>query len=311
MRLNIILFSTALFFLACGQDKALLEPQVGGGEDQAGKVVASKVVAGTALRIHRVKGSWAVTSGTEQDKIGRVTARGVKQGRIKYSFGAAAAGFSIARNSGYVSYDGTPIDAARARLRIVAEDRDEVATDVSHVQYVDVTQPASIEQEPDPVPPDSQDPVLDRQTVDCDKPQNLHIEERGTNSDGDPYVVFAWNAPCSDPEYVRKYHVLVRPLASTNHTGYSAFVQDEVGGGQYHGYGTRSDGRDRLYKSRIDKEIVHHVAYQGPTSGSNQSNIRYNTHTHPIASGTTYKLEVRSLDRFSSDWEVATADLTY
>ena len=245
-----------------------------------------------------------MTSGTEQDKIGRVIARGVKQGRIKYSFGSAAAGFSIARNSGYVSYDGTPIDAARARLRIVAEDRDEVATDVSHVQYVDVTQPASLEQEPepDPVPPDPNppEPELSRQ-VTCNPPRNLSVQDPGSGYD---YFVLTWRPPSSSWENVRKYYVKIRPNSES--TLHSAFVQDEVGNGQYSGrdhiYAT-----DWLYKSKVSKEIVHHV--ESRTSNSSGVRVTYSSHTHPITSGTSYTWAVNSVCGSGSS-KVTSADAT-
>ena len=105
--------------------------------------------AADQLRVHSANGDWAVTSGTADDDIGKVIARGAPKAHIRYAI-EGADGFSIGRRSGRVSYDGTAIATEQVSLTVTARDARGQAASVTHVLTVAVTQPT---QEPEPLPP--------------------------------------------------------------------------------------------------------------------------------------------------------------
>ena len=96
--------------------------------------------AADQLRFKSANGEWAVTYGVADDEIGRVIARGVPKGRIRYSI-EGADGFSIHRRSGRVSYDGSPISGEHVSLTVTARDRKGEAASASRTIEVSVAQP--------------------------------------------------------------------------------------------------------------------------------------------------------------------------
>ena len=83
---------------------------------------------------------WSITSGEADARIGKVTASGIKEDRIRYSL-SGANGFSIRPKLGVVGYDGSEIAAGQVQLTATARDSKGKAESASVTITVSVTQP--------------------------------------------------------------------------------------------------------------------------------------------------------------------------